>query len=174
MATQRSLTGSDGAGLARPSTTWITRYQLHVLATDAADVVRSAGGWLCDRARAGWDVDVLLVDAADTRPLTILGATVTRFDGDVAAAVRKVGEGALAVSAALLTADVLALGLPEVTVWGSGEVGRPTKVLEHQLSSAAQAFKAHALAAASSTDAVAGTERLYRLDAEPARPLRSV
>src|SRR6201999_4509172 len=38
------------------------RYRLDVVAADVADVVKFAGGWLFDRAMAGWDVTVLLVD----------------------------------------------------------------------------------------------------------------
>jgi len=30
------------------------RYRLDVVAADVADVVRFAGGWLFDRAMAGW------------------------------------------------------------------------------------------------------------------------
>ncbi len=45
------------------------------------DAVRSAGGWLCDRVRAGWNVTVTVPDGADVRPLTILGVA-TRSAGD--------------------------------------------------------------------------------------------
>ena len=50
------------------------RYRVDVVAADVADVVKFAGGWLFDRAMAGWDVTVLLVDHPDERPLQILGA----------------------------------------------------------------------------------------------------
>ena len=50
------------------------RYRLDVVAADVADVVRFAGGWLFDRAMAGWDVTVLVADHPDERPLRILGA----------------------------------------------------------------------------------------------------
>lgn len=36
-------------------------YRLDVIATDVADVVRSAGGWLYDRVGAGWEVNVLVL-----------------------------------------------------------------------------------------------------------------
>ena len=58
----------------------ILRYQLNVVASTTEDVVRSAGGWLCDRARAGWDVNVLVADGGDPRPLAILGATALDLD----------------------------------------------------------------------------------------------
>ena len=52
------------------------RYRLDVVASSVVDVVRFAGGWLFDRAMAGWDVTVLLTDRRPPRdrPLQILGA----------------------------------------------------------------------------------------------------
>ena len=47
----------------------ILRYQLNVVAGTTEDVVRSAGGWLFDRARAGWDVNVMVVKGGAPRPL---------------------------------------------------------------------------------------------------------
>jgi hypothetical protein len=58
----------------------VLRYQLNVVASTTEDVVESAGGWLCDRARAGWDVNVLVAEGGDPRPLTILGATARDLD----------------------------------------------------------------------------------------------
>ena len=94
----------------------------------------SAGGWLCDRARAGWDVNVLVADGGDPRPLTILGATALDLDDGFLSMVRSASRvGALAVSADLLGADtrvrdevlrVLKHGLTEVTVWGRAVAGR--------------------------------------------------
>ena len=49
------------------------KYRLDVVASSAADVVGSIGGWLYDRVRAGWDVNVLLAQECDDRPLQILG-----------------------------------------------------------------------------------------------------
>src|SRR5256885_3035465 len=76
MAT-RSVIADDktAAGIDRASASRVLRYQLNVLAASAQDVVQWAGGWLCDRAKAGWDVNVILADGGDPRPLTILGAT---------------------------------------------------------------------------------------------------
>ena len=50
------------------------RYRLDVVASSVVDVVRFAGGWLFDRAMAGWDVTVLIADRPDDRPLQVLGA----------------------------------------------------------------------------------------------------
>src|SRR5215208_5723706 len=55
----------------------VLRYQLNDVAATTEDVVESAGGWLCDRAKAGWDVNVLVAEGVDPRPLTILGATAS-------------------------------------------------------------------------------------------------
>src|ERR1700754_402235 len=110
------------------------RHQLNVIAADMADVVRLTGGWLYDRARAGWAVNVLVADAdtlrgtRDIRPLAILGATALAGDARSVLANAPRG-GALAVSADLLRADtqlcehVLKLAkrsLTEVTAWGEG------------------------------------------------------
>jgi hypothetical protein len=166
----------------------ILRYQLNVVASTTGDVVQSAGGWLCDRARAGWDVNVLLADGGDPRPLTILGATARDLDEGFLPMVRSASRvGALAVSADLLAADTrlrdevvraLKLGLTEVTVWGKqwpAELGRQADSVQHRVSATARAFKSHALVAADvSTLAVTPTETLFRIGTGSFRPLYSV
>ena len=62
--------------LARRSIWPCMRPRLTVLAPSVVEVVRSAGGWLFDRAMAGWDVTVITSDHSDSRPLRILGASV--------------------------------------------------------------------------------------------------
>lgn len=164
----------------------VNRHQLTVIAADIADLVSSSGGWLYDRARAGWAVNVLVDGARDVRPLTILGAT------PLCAELTSVldtapGAGALAVSAEMLRGDarlrdrVLTLwnaGATEVTVWGQSwpdELGRRIDPEPHRLSVAARAFKAHALVAARVPHHdVAATETLFDLGAEAFRPLYSV
>ena len=167
----------------------ISRYRLTVIAPSTADVVGSAGGWLCDRARAGWDVTVVVGDPVDARPLTILGATAIGVDGEFADAVRVVPRGGtLAVSAQVLKADerlraqvfnIVKRGIADVVVWGQNApadaTGREDCRVEHTLSSAARAFKALALgAAAVSRDALAPTETLFSLGADSLRPLYAV
>jgi hypothetical protein len=166
----------------------IGRYQLNVVAASIADVVRSAGGWLCDRARAGWDVNVLIADDHDPRPLTILGATALDLDAEFASMLKHTSPGdALAVSAELLRTDarvradirkVLERGLTEVTVWGvssPADFGRQVDPVEHRLSSAARAFKAHALAGMAASEGAPGrTESLFRIPTGSFRPLHSV
>jgi hypothetical protein len=194
MAT-RSFTADDktAAGVGpvdRPQAgpTTIHRHQLTVVGLSTADVVQSAGGWLCDRARAGWDVNVFVTDPCDQVSLTILGATTLRLDGGFSSVMRGMSlGGALAVSADLLSSDsrirsgvvnALKRGLTDVTVWGTqwpAELGRQADPLQHRVSSAARAFKLHALVAADlSTDAVTPTETLFRITSGSFRPLYSV
>jgi hypothetical protein len=165
-----------------------SRYQLTVVAASTVDVVGSAGGWLCDRARAGWDVNVVVADAHDARPLTILGATALGADGELSAVVNAVAYGeTLAISARLLATDeriraqvhnIVRRGAADVTVWGQDwptEFGRQGDRLEHKLSSAARAFKAHALGAAAAPQSpVSPTETLFRVGTESFRPLYAV
>ncbi|GAT09977.1 hypothetical protein H7I77_03105 [Mycolicibacterium novocastrense] len=159
-------------------------HRLTVLATDLADVIGAAGGWLFDRARAGWDVDVWVAHCADERPLTILGANTV---GDTSEAVLRAvpRNGVLAVSAALLRDDPgvrarvfeLAKRGAEVMAWGDdrpGALGDPVHMVEHQLSVAARAFKTHAVAAAGLTHSVGATETLFDLGIDSFRPLNPV
>lgn len=44
------------------------RYLLDVTASDIADLVRSAGGWLFDRSMAGWEFNVVITGDGDPRP----------------------------------------------------------------------------------------------------------
>ena len=161
------------------------RYQLTVVASSVADLGGSAGGWMCDKARAGWDVKVVLTDDGDTRPVAILGAS--HVDAELLEVMKMASlGGALAVSAGVLADDriragvleILKRGLTQVTVWGQdwpAEFSRKADPVEHKLSSAARAFKAHALSAATvSTTQVTGTETLFSLGADALRPLYSV
>ena len=168
--------------------TTIHRYQLTVVGLSTADVVQSAGGWLCDRARAGWDVNVFVTDPCDQLSLTILGANTVRLDGDFCSLISGMSlGGALAVSADLLSSDsrvrssvanALKRGLTDVTVWGTqwpAELGRHADPVQHRVSSAARAFKLHALVAADlSADGVTPTETIFRIGSGSFRPLYSV
>jgi hypothetical protein len=147
------------------------RYRLHVVAATVADVVKFAGGWLFDRAMAGWDVTVLLIDhaadAPDERALQILGARVLDLEDALASAESRPRPQALAAAADLFGCDprvrqgvlqALDHGVTEVTLWGQtwpteldDSVGR----VQHQLSMAAQTFKSKALAAALNVEGVA-------------------
>ena len=57
---------------------------------------------MCDKARAGWDVKVVLTDDHDTRPLRSLGVALD-VDAELSDVVRRPSHGgALAVSAGVL------------------------------------------------------------------------
>jgi hypothetical protein len=149
------------------------KYQLDVTACDVADVVRHAGGWLYDRAMAGWDVAVTVTGDCDVTPLRILGVRTERpptDDDDAGAPPRALALAASAdalVAAAGLRDDVLRTlkrGVAEVTVWGEGGVDgldRGVESVEHVLSAAARAFKTHALRAAG-VDEPAGPVEIFR------------
>jgi hypothetical protein len=152
------------------------RYRLQVVAASAVDVVQSAGGWLYDRVMAGWEVTALLPHGGDTRPLRILGVTVTDlqsgFGGTAAAS-----QG-LAVSAEAFAADArvrewvltcLDDRLTEVALWGEGwplGVNRATAEAQHLLSAAARRFKGYALAAAGVADATVDATETLLCDAQ--------
>jgi hypothetical protein len=187
-ADDRTAAGVGPADRPQAGATTADRYQLTVVGPSTADVVQSAGGWLCDRARAGWDVNVYLTDPCDQLSLTILGATTRRLDCELSSVMRGISPGgALAVSADLLGSDsrirsgvvnALKRGLTDVMVWGSqwpAELGRQADPVQHRVSSAARAFKLHALVAADlSADAVTPTETLFRIGSGSFRPLYSV
>ena len=140
------------------------RYRLDVVAASVADVVRFAGGWLFDRAMAGWDVTVLLIDHSNDRPLQILGAQALDLEDALAAMDSGVETRprpqALAAAADLFGCDprvrqgvlqALDRGVTEVTLWGEtwpAELDESVGQVQHRLSMAAQIFKAQARAAA--------------------------
>ena len=135
------------------------RYRLDVVASNVVDVVRFAGGWLFDRAMAGWDVTVLIADDADDRPLQILGARTLGLECALQAAETRPRPQALAAAADLFGCDsrvrkgvlrALDHGVTEVTLWGEtwpAELDDSVGLVQHRLSMAAQTFKAQALTA---------------------------
>jgi hypothetical protein len=136
------------------------RYRLDVVAANVADVVRFAGGWLFDRAMAGWDVTVLVADHPDERPLQILGAQVLDLEYALATVGNRPPPQTLAAAADLFNCDsrvrqgvlhALDQGATEVTLWGRtwpAELADSVALVQHRLSAAAQAFKSHAFGAA--------------------------
>ncbi|OAN39658.1 hypothetical protein A4X20_16795 [Mycolicibacterium iranicum] len=132
-------------------------YGLTVITADVDGAVASAGGWMCDRVRAGWQVTVSVPAGSDVRALTILGVHTEVTES--AADVLRGTPAAVAVDARVLRHEdelrttVLQLvdaGRVEVTVWGAsalfGSDGRFDTV-RHRLSAAARAFKSHAVRA---------------------------
>jgi hypothetical protein len=160
------------------------KYRLDVVASSPADVVCSVGGWLYDRVRAGWDVNVLLPHAGDSRPLQILGMHAADLDSQILSAGTGCAARGLAVSAEMFAADVrirqevlnaLDRWMTEVTLWQDGwplVVGHRTTTVQHVLSGAARAFKRHALTAAGISCPVGPTETL-RSDMKGCLPVDS-
>ena len=121
----QGVRGVAGAGL-RAAEAGV-RYRLDVVAADVVDVVRFAGGWLFDRAMAGWDVTVLVADHPDERPLQILGAQMLDLEDALASVGHRPPPQALAAAADLFGCDsrvrqgvlqALDQGVTEVTLWG--------------------------------------------------------
>jgi hypothetical protein len=137
------------------------RYRLDVVGAGVRDVVTAAGGWLYDRAMAGWDVTVLLDrDDEDIRPLEILGLAVMDLEAVLQAWTQRPHPQTVAVAADLFATDArvrnhvltaLDQGRTEVTLWGErwpAELDGNVDAVRHELSAAARAFKAHAQRAA--------------------------
>ena len=103
------------------------RYRLDVVAPTVLDAVKYAGGWVYDRAMAGWDVTVLIANPGDVRPLHILGAETLDLDSVLNAWEDRPHPQTVAVAADLFDRDPRVLdhvrnaldqSATEVTVWG--------------------------------------------------------
>ncbi|HWS92605.1 MAG TPA: hypothetical protein VN255_05135 [Mycobacterium sp.] len=77
------------------------RYRIAVLTPSVDDVVCSVGGWLFDRAWAGYQVTVLVANDIDYRPLRVLGAETLDLDSAMASRVRTVWPDTVALAADL-------------------------------------------------------------------------
>jgi hypothetical protein len=133
--------------------------QLVVIAPSPAEVVLSMGGWLFDQAMAGWDAVLLSEDNTNVRAVAILGARVYRLEERLAEPFRMSQLQTIAVRGELydrdprvrqVVLDALRGRSAEVTFWGDAppaEFEGTAQLMRHQLSIAARAFKAHALAA---------------------------
>jgi hypothetical protein len=161
-------------------------YRIVVVASTVSHVVEAAGGFLCDRARAGWEVSVLLAGACDPRPLTVLGVSECSA-GDAVSVIGGLPHGArVMVGADLLRDDAQARdalsrftrqGCGGVRIWGGpaqAEVDNGLEPDPHRLSRAAIAFKAHALRVVRNQGIVEPVEMLYRVRGESYRRLHSV
>jgi hypothetical protein len=151
------------------------RYRLDVVGPSVAEVVMHAGGWLFDRVMAGWDVTVLVADHPDDRPLQILGAEPLDLETALTSMHNRPHPQTLAVATELFERDArvrqgvlaaLERGLTEVTLWGDTcptELGDSVDPVCHELSAAAQAFKAQALAAAAVERTEVGYTETFRI-----------
>ena len=159
------------------------RYRLDVVAPSVAEAVRYAGGWMFDRVMAGWDVNVLLAESGDVRPLRILGAEPVDFESVVAAGDDQPHPQALAVAADLIDRDervrkgvlrAIDHGMTEVAVWGGA--GRPAWTAAWTRCSTGSArrrgcSRLQALAAAAVTDVAVGPVETFRSGAMNCPPI---
>jgi hypothetical protein len=175
MSDAAALTQRDGlrAGGTQVHAGRPIKYQLNVLGATVADVVASAGGWVFDRAMAGWEVNVLVTTPDVVRPVEILGARC--FDLDTGLQLMKKGgyPHALAVATDVFDGDervrqavlaALRRGSTEISFWGAGSpasVDRTVRSVKHPLTAAAKAFKAQALTAIAATQAPGATETFF-------------
>jgi hypothetical protein len=157
------------------------RYRLVVIAPSIVGVVRCAGGWLFDQVMAGWDVTVLTADQADPRPLRILGADAADLEAALASPVRDSSPQAIAFQADLYDSDArvcrmvragLHSGSAEVRLWGGpwpADLDGQAGPVRHQLSVAAQAFKAQALAVLGAPADPGEVSEVFRATSVPSR-----
>lgn len=153
----------DGAGVADSITTAVDvvpRFRLDVAAANVTDAVRAAGGLLCDRAMAGWDVRVYLASPNECgRALEILGAECFSLERGLT-----VIQGQAPTSTLVVAVDLFADNpqirrhaakaghrkYRDVLLWGvaSQECAiQPLTPVEYRMTSAARAFKTEAMRA---------------------------
>jgi hypothetical protein len=123
-------------------------YRIDVFTDSVPDAIRHAGGLMFDRRRAGWQVVVVTDDAIHSRALAILGARIEPL-GDVESRLHEAERGIRTVLAAIDdgTPSRELLGpRSELLLWGrQDELTGVLRPVRHNLSPAAQIFKAQAL-----------------------------
>lgn len=133
-----------------------TPYKLVVLAPDPTSAVAAAGGLIVDSTRAGWQVEIFLEAGGDERALRILGvgsrSLPSTFDFGLDwpdAVVFDASTYDRHRGVRRFIADAVRRHRTDVASWGGGGASSPGPAdeVEHRLSSAAQAFKHHALRA---------------------------
>jgi hypothetical protein len=144
-----------------------TPHQLLVVGADAADIVTGAGGLICDSVRAGLEVKVYLEVNGDERALRILGVRAgelpERFEFESEwpdAVLFTAGLHKRHQCVRRLVADAAKRRRADVGVWGGmWPVDGATGVgIEHRLSTAARAFKVHAMLAIGKPAHISPTE----------------
>ena len=142
------------------------RYELNVLAVDVADVVSGIGGWLFDRALAGWRVEVVAgADGAGVQALRILGLAVVEPDNWSCSADEVV---ALAVMDSRLGSGQPGLGAQSsgMVFFGpelDNRLAERVRRVHYRPSAAARVFKAQALAVLGQPlGSAEASERMFR------------
>ncbi|BBY27134.1 hypothetical protein GCM10023114_51130 [Mycolicibacterium sediminis] len=150
------------------------RYVVHVITPHVVNVVESVGGWLCDRAMAGWEVTVLLTGKGeDPLPIRILGGEVVALEAADQREWYRCSPGALAIAVDRLRRGTrveeelrvaMDCGRNDVTTADRSWAAEPDSIeqvetVEYRLSGAARAYKARALAAVGQpVEAIAAVE----------------
>lgn len=159
-------TGPLSGPRAQPGKT--LQYELNVVAADVTAVVSAIGGWLFDRAMAGWRVSVAADACADERALRILGVKAVDLTGlwsTEADAVTMTAIGTDRFESGDHVRAVRRSGTGVVFFGAHGPAGLSGAVdhVQYQPSAAALAFKAHALVIAGADPGSTGqVETLFR------------
>lgn len=162
----------DNAHTQHPDRGYATKHRMTVFASSSTDAVAYAGGLIFDRVGAGWDVQIHLTtdSPGDGRALQILGIQKpmqsTPFDGTEWPDLILIGPDVYRQNAQARRIFTAAARRPptEVAMWGDEW---PTNLhpgigqVEHRLSTAARAFKAHAMGAAGLKPAVIRAEQFH-------------
>jgi hypothetical protein len=125
-------------------------YRIDVITDSVLEAIRHAGGLMFDRRRAGWEVVVVTDDAVHSRAVAILGARI-ESPGDVVSRrdheQREIRTVLSAISEEPAGRENLG-PRNELLLWGHQVDDESTGALRpvrHDLSTAAQIFKAQAL-----------------------------
>jgi hypothetical protein len=133
--------------------------RLAAIAPSMAEMVHSMGGWLFDQALAGWDVAVLTSDGTHARAAAILGAHAYDLESALANLLPRAGLQVAVLPADLYdrdprirraVLDALRERSADIMFWGNSppaEFEGVAQPVRYQLTIAARAFKAQALAA---------------------------
>ncbi|WP_131721898.1 hypothetical protein [Mycolicibacterium conceptionense] len=145
------------------------QYELNVVAAGVADTVAGIGGWLFDRAMAGWRVSVALDDDADGRALRILGLKAVGLNAlwrPLAAesvAMTVIGTSRFESGDHRLALRDPAGGMVFFGSHAPSDFDATIQRVRYRPSAAALAFKAHASAVAGAAPgSVDGVETLFR------------
>lgn len=164
------VTAKSDENTIHPERDYATRHRMVVFAGNAADIVGFAGGLIFDRVGAGWDVKIHLASVTpdDERALRILGIQSRMQSAgldspewpDVVLMGADVYGGH--IQARRIFTAAARRQHAEVVMWGGdwpGELDPGIGAVEHRLSTAARAFKVHAMAAAGLDATVAPAEQ---------------
>ncbi|OBB20401.1 hypothetical protein A5761_05640 [Mycolicibacterium setense] len=150
-----------------------------VVASDIAELVTVIGGWLFDRAMAGWDVTALVDEDSDVRPLRILGVGAAELDSVLSTSAPAFQPCAIAVAGHHYSSDprtrelirrVMDNGAAELIVWGDACPAEfRTRLLQvsYEPTIAAQVFKKHALVAVGRPDRAVEARESFRCGVRP-------